>query len=470
MKSRPRLKILSKRTRDLLTAGEDEHVDYKRTVESISVEDLVAFANMAAGGTLLVGVDEETGPDGTQRGKVVGCDAGDQAQLQILNKAQSCIPPIALEVHIENLTAKPVLRIVVLPSASRPHCTAKGIYCRRDGNRNRPLHPAELLKIFLETEANTFAARFESAAARMSKEMARLESSLDSSIRSMSDQLGWADSKLGDTESTLGSVQAEIHLLHTKTSDLATRMRTLFRQDKRDDPVRATVKENWTKRLVNYLLENPTILAAAKPGAEFKTTLSGKEALELTKEEAGEALNEAVTRATEIVEAKKYAFDIKSPSQATEAELDSFVALVTEGGEVAPGLRQRVEAASVLGLLRYNKKIIGTAALKKPITAYRLGVFEKAGLDTAEKYPLELGWIYVAPQHRGKKRTRPLLEAVVSRAKQKGVYATTRVSNEAMRKILLLLRFAPIGVPFDSQQNPGEQLQLYGRIENGGSD
>jgi len=254
-----RLKSLSDATRRFLAAGEGQLVDFKRSSEGISADDLVSFANSAEGGTILAGVDEQT-VDGTQVGVIRGCDIGDNAVLQLLNKAISCLPPVSVDITIENLGDKPILRISVPSSATKPHCTPKGMYCRRDGSRNRALHPAELLSIFLETEAQVFAQRFESAADHISREIGDLEASLESTIRSMSDQLGWADSNISDTSSTIDTVLAYAKHVNDETGDIAARLRTLFRQDAREDPIRQREMEKLTKRFVDQIWEDKDLL------------------------------------------------------------------------------------------------------------------------------------------------------------------------------------------------------------------
>ncbi|ESY18635.1 RNA-binding domain-containing protein [Mesorhizobium sp. LNJC391B00] len=236
MPSKKTTKTVTADTASLLQAGEGDRADFKRGPDGVSAEDLVAFAN-AGGGAILAGVDERAGDGGAQIGFVVGCHVGDGTIHQIANKALGCIPPVAINVSIENDDGKSFLRIDVPSSATKPHCTPRGIYCTRDGRRNRALHPTELLKIFLESEARAFAERFEAAAGRMTKELGQLEASLDASIQSMADQLGWADSKLGGTESALDTIQAYVTRIKSETNDVASRLRTIFRQDRRDDPV-----------------------------------------------------------------------------------------------------------------------------------------------------------------------------------------------------------------------------------------
>ena len=227
MIERKRLQSLSSVTCQFLASGEGQLVDFKRAPNGITADDLVAFANAAEGGTILAGIGEQS-IDGAQVGVVLGCDIGDNTILQLLNKAISCSPPISIDIVIENLKHKPILRVSILSSPTKPHCTPRGVYCRRDGARNRALHPSELLRIFLETEAQIFAARFESAATHISDQLSQIEQSLSTTIDNMSSKLGWAESNLDDTASTIETILAYAKIINDETADVATRLRALF--------------------------------------------------------------------------------------------------------------------------------------------------------------------------------------------------------------------------------------------------
>ncbi|MDZ5700212.1 ATP-binding protein [Chelativorans sp. M5D2P16] len=126
---------LSKLTRELLAEGESVRSDFKRLPDGISADDLVAFANSEAGGQILAGVDEQV-VDKAQIGVVRGCDVSDATVLQILNKAVSCIPPVSIDVYIENLDDKPILRVEVPPSLTKPYCTPRRrTFCARRRRR-----------------------------------------------------------------------------------------------------------------------------------------------------------------------------------------------------------------------------------------------------------------------------------------------------------------------------------------------
>ena len=392
----------------------------------------------------------------------MGCDVSDGTILQILNKAMSCVPPVTVNIHIENLTDRPILRIDVASSPTRPHSTPKGTYCRRDGARNRALHPSELLKIFLDTEARAFAKRFEAAAGRITEELSGLERSLDSSNSNMANQLGWADMQLGDTESTLSTIQAQMAGLTRETADVSTRLRTLFRQDNRDDPVRARVRDKYLDKLYKNIIEDKHIFDHVAAGGDLTVKTTGEPVIELTEDEIRAILAEAIQKARMKADLRNYTIEVKPPRKFKEVELEHFAAIVTQGGEVAGGLRARLETAFRLGIVSYKGEIVGTAVIKKPAAVYRKKVFEKAGsaLKPAA-YPYELGWIYLQEAHRKKGQMGRLMTELMLATRKKPVVSTTRVSNEIMQTILKEWGFVKEGSPYPSEQQPNEMIQLY---------
>jgi len=449
----------------LLAEGESERADFKRAPDGIGAEDLVAFANTDAGGNILAGIEEIVGADGTQRGAIKGCDVSDATILQVLNKAVSCVPPVAIDVHIENLRAKAILRIAIPPSENRPHCTPKGIYCRRDGSRNRPLHPPELLRMFLEIEARAFADRFESAANKIGKNLKGLETTLQSSIKSMGDQLGWAEFQLGDTESTLGSIQAYIRNLNVEANDTSERLRALFRQDRREDPVRAKVRKELLDQAIKQLSKEQNLVDQFAAGKTLQISATGKAALELDKDDLSGIITEAIAFVREKVEAAKYSVEVKAPDECRDDELKTFAAIVSEGDEVVAGVEHRLKRAAALGFVKFEGNIVGTAALKRPLPTYKKRTFGNAKSKKAvSDFPLELGWIYLKPVHRQKKQMRRLLDVLLKRAAKAGIFATTRASNEKMQTMLSHQGFVREGSAYASSQHPKEELLLFVRM------
>lgn len=457
-----RLRALSGKTASLLTAGETERVDFKKIPGAISSEDLVAFAN-SNGGEFLVGVIEEQ-KNGVQCGRVVGCDVSDGAILQILNRASSCIPPIALRIRVENLRDRPILRVVIPESSTRPHCTPKGVYCRREGTRTRPLHPSELLSIFLDIEARSFAEKFESAAHRISEELGSLEEELDASIRRIGDQLGWADSQLGDTEDNVSAILGLVARIDDATKDTNDRIRALFQQDARDDPVKEAELKKLISQLAEEIYSKPKLRRAVLEGKEFTYTAQGKAAKELSMDELQKAMVDAGEIVRKKVDLKRYSREMKTPSECSTEEIDSFIGLVRRGGEVSDGIENRIARAKMLGFVKYDGHPVGVAAIKRPLKAYCTRVFQSAKSNlTSEDFSLELGWIYLKENHRQKGQITPLLESLMSRFSGMPMFATTRSSNLVMIELLKQFKFKKEGEAYPSSQYPDETLHLFVR-------
>jgi ATP-dependent DNA helicase RecG len=167
---------ISERARDLLSRQEDRDVDFKRQLSGLASADLVAFANSPTGGAILIGVDEAVAGNGLQRGLIVGCAAGDKEKLIILNKAESCVPPIEVEIFVENTAELPFLRIEIPSGPAKPYCTRKGIYAIRGDGRTKALLPGRLLSLFLETEAEQFFTRFREATGELESSLTVLKS------------------------------------------------------------------------------------------------------------------------------------------------------------------------------------------------------------------------------------------------------------------------------------------------------
>ncbi|MBY5431663.1 helix-turn-helix domain-containing protein [Rhizobium leguminosarum] len=291
-------------------------------------------------------------------GVVRGCDVSDSAILQITNKAVTCIPPVSIEISIENMGSVPILTITIPASETRPHCTARGVYSRRDGSRNRPLHPSELLGIFLDREARTFAQRFEAAADRITDDISNLESSLDDSIKNMANQLGWAESQLDDSESNISTILSMVNRIDDATDNLNLRMRRLFQQDRRDDPVRERETGRLAERLVKSIDGREDLLEIIRSGGSLEYRGGGHNNDELTAEDEQTALRQATEFVRRREDRKKYTVACKAPSKCKAEELDDFCAIVTASGDVGDGLKARLNEAYRLGFIRYEGVIV----------------------------------------------------------------------------------------------------------------
>lgn len=176
-------KGISVRAAEALRRAEGYDVEFKRTPGSLDSDDLVAFANSDNGGTILVGVDEIKSKASQSKGKIVGCAVGDRAKQTVLDKAESCVPPVAADVFVENSASVPFLRVEVPPGDKRPYSTSGGTYKIRGDGRNKALLPGRLLAMFVEAESQEFLARFQAATRQIEKELEGLKDDLVSDLR-----------------------------------------------------------------------------------------------------------------------------------------------------------------------------------------------------------------------------------------------------------------------------------------------
>lgn len=211
---------ISTRAKVLLNKEESFDVDFKSNSE-ISIEDLVAFANSESGGTILLGVDEIENEDGTQKGKIIGCNVSDMNKLKIVNKANQCIPHIDISIHIENSKDKPFYRLEIPSSKNKPHCTQKGIYKTRGDGANKPLLPQELIRIYLDSESDNFLKKYSKATIEMRNELQNLhkkqiESMWNSTFETqinIEDAVGGIETILDDVHMKIEDSQSELQQL-----------------------------------------------------------------------------------------------------------------------------------------------------------------------------------------------------------------------------------------------------------------
>jgi GNAT superfamily N-acetyltransferase len=147
----------------------------------------------------------------------------------------------------------------------------------------------------------------------------------------------------------------------------------------------------------------------------------------------------------------------------TSADKAAFVAFVAAAGEVNPAvLPSLVDNAVALVMLYEADQLIGTAAIKTPLAAHHVGEFVKANAQAkAASYPVELGWVVVHPDWRGRGLGRKLVGEAVKLAEDRGIYATTKTAQ--MLAILEENAFAPVGDPYPSVLVPDTSLTLLAR-------
>lgn len=151
---------------------------------------------------------------------------------------------------------------------------------------------------------------------------------------------------------------------------------------------------------------------------------------------------------------------LEEPTACTEGERREFARLVRQGFPAAENLESRIREARWLALYYApDESLAAVAALKAPGDRYRDDVFKKAGATISpDDYKLELGWVFVAPAHRGSRMGERLCEQLLARVGGSFVFATTGPNNVRMIRILRALGFAPIGRPYPRRD---EQLALF---------
>jgi predicted GNAT family acetyltransferase len=153
---------------------------------------------------------------------------------------------------------------------------------------------------------------------------------------------------------------------------------------------------------------------------------------------------------------------IKGPSECSQKEITVLSLLMKKSGEVIlNGLEDRIKNAKCIAFFYNKDEIIGTAALKRPNPYYKKRIFKSAGIaHDADKYEFEVGWAYTEPLHRGRGICTTLLREIIEKFEAESFYATSKIGNTGMHKILERLEFKRIGTPYNGRK---DLIQLFGR-------
>lgn len=252
---------LSKRAIKLLSSDENLDVDWKKNIKGLHGGDIVAFANSKNGGSILVGVDEINDSEGKQTSKIIGCPITDNNKLQILSKAQNCLPPVDIEIIEEKTLKNSFYRLEIPSGPNKPYCTQKGEYKIRDDGNNKVLHPKNLLSIFLETESNEFINRFRKASeeletvlSNVSDDVIEAQMKLDDllpSIDQLEDYAYLSDEILGK----VNELEKEVGNIYSMSSESSKRIYSLIEHLKVEDPILIEHKDR-VKWLINKDFKN----------------------------------------------------------------------------------------------------------------------------------------------------------------------------------------------------------------------
>ncbi|MEO3946162.1 ATP-binding protein [Gorillibacterium sp. CAU 1737] len=212
----------------LISKEEGYDIEFKESLSGLQSEDMVAFANSMAGGTILIGVRDDKDENGRQVGKIIGCEVGDKGRLTILDKANSCRPPVNVEISSSDFDGKSIYIIEIRSGEFKPYCTNSGTYRIRGDGQKRSLYPNELLSLFMESEKNKFMNSFKDATRELeenlhtTRELLLKETSgmvqrlhdFDKSMTSMLDDIyssaDNADNNSSSVESTVGNIESTV--------------------------------------------------------------------------------------------------------------------------------------------------------------------------------------------------------------------------------------------------------------------
>lgn len=245
----------------LLDGGEQAHVEYKRSVPSSIANQAAAGANFVALNpsvdvhTILLGVDEETLPNGSTRGRVVGClEAGgrvqdlDQLRLQVEQKIRDAvIPPPQVTIFEEKVASSTPILVVEIRPTDPPHRVADKYQVRgAAGIQALTQHDAQLLFRNKRTQAwidelessnplltvlQTLQRNYEDLAYRVSDaalafegesvdHLERLLSEVDRSLDAVHEHLSTLQSDIDVVQSDLDTLSDPISTIETRTDEL----------------------------------------------------------------------------------------------------------------------------------------------------------------------------------------------------------------------------------------------------------
>lgn len=240
--------------RRMLALGESGRYEFKRDVDAVTAGLLSALANWVAADPtrdvahLLVGVDEvEDKSTGLVSGVPYGLPKGLDKAVARIQDVASKTRPIPVEVFIveEGVSLPtPFIRVEVRPTMP-PHFDDQGRRQTRQGRSTRALTDDELLRIYLDREAGSFAVRFrqtsqelQSAVGAVGSQVDQIAEAIEKRIAEPIDQLigttaeaadaarsasSSADSAAASADSVdyeVGHVQRLVHELQEVVEDL----------------------------------------------------------------------------------------------------------------------------------------------------------------------------------------------------------------------------------------------------------
>lgn len=179
---------MSATARRILALGESDRYEFKRDADVVTPKLLAALANWVAldpgrdVAHLLIGVEEiEDRNTGLVHGRPCGLPKGlDKAVARIQDMASKTRPiPVDVFIIEEGVSeTTPFLRIELRPTMP-PHFDDEGRRQTRQGRSTRALTDDELLRIYLDREAGSFATRFRQTTTELQSAVGAVDSQVD---------------------------------------------------------------------------------------------------------------------------------------------------------------------------------------------------------------------------------------------------------------------------------------------------
>lgn len=231
---------MSAEAEQMLALGESGRHEFKRDAEAVSPKVLTTLANWIAldptreVAHLLVGVDEvEDLETGLVYGVPCGLPKGLERAVMRLQDVASKTRPIPVDVVIIEEAAggnTPFLRLEVRPTMP-PHFDDEGRRQTRQGRSTRALTDDELLHIYLDREAGSFAARYRHAAAELRDAVGAVGTQVDEitqaiehniaqPLEELTDTAGMAAMAASAAESVASTVESDVANVERLVRDL----------------------------------------------------------------------------------------------------------------------------------------------------------------------------------------------------------------------------------------------------------
>lgn len=150
----------------------------------------------------------------------------------------------------------------------------------------------------------------------------------------------------------------------------------------------------------------------------------------------------------------------KTPIDLTKREFDGIFNLIKKGGEVNEEyIKSGLKRAELIGYYVDNDKVISVGVVKNPHPVHKSDIFEKSKTILNE-YKFEIGYFSTDELYQGEHLASKIFKKLCNKFKLFNIFATTRVSNIGMKKILENNKFEATGKSFENNDKT-DYLLLY---------